>query len=218
VQKNRAIALSSLSPHLEKMAVLKQVHSATVHIIDNESHLPLPATLQGDALVTDQPNIALGTLTADCAPVLFSGQKSDGNTIIAAAHAGWGGAVKGILGNTIETMINLGAKPSSITAAIGPCIAQASYEVDVDFMGPFLNDDPLTQQFFMPAAGNDQKAYFDLKQYCRYQLMKSGLSTESVFVSPLDTCADKHAYFSHRRATHEKAAEKEGRQIALIYI
>lgn len=211
-------ALQSLSPHADKLAVLKQIHSAKVVTVTSNTALPFPHHLEGDGLVTDCPAIALGVLTADCAPALFYGRKASGAPVIGAAHAGWGGALTGILGNTIQAMLALGAEKQTIHAAIGPCIAQDSYEVDMDFKAPFLAQNAETERFFKFATNNDEKAYFDLKGYNIWRMIEAGLEPQNIFVSSIDTYTDKDSYFSHRRATHEGAPQAEGRQISLIYI
>lgn len=218
VAHNRALIAADLGLPPKKLAILKQIHSTRCHVITADTYLPLADDLEGDALVTDCPDIGVGVLTADCAPVLFYGLKSDGSPVIGAAHAGWDGALKGILGATIEKIRHIGAIKETIKAAIGPCIALNSYEVDMDFLGPFFNDNPANAAFFKPHREHDDKAYFDLKGYCASRLEESEISKDNILICPTDTCANKELFFSHRRATHEGGAKKEGRQLSLICI
>ncbi|HOO82901.1 MAG TPA: laccase domain-containing protein, partial [Alphaproteobacteria bacterium] len=166
------------------------------------------------AMVTDVSGLALGVLTADCAPVLFYGKKSDGAPVVGAAHAGWGGALKGVLDNTLAMMLELGAVPESIRACIGPCIGQKSYEVRDDFADTFLEEDGRNEVFFTAGrcAGHLQ---FDLPGYCAAKLGRAGV--KNVLIKDLDTYFNEEDFFSYRRATHRH--EKDyGRQISVIMI
>ena len=194
----------------ENLLTMHQIHSDKSQIVEE------PWTLEQrpeiDSMVTDKAGIALGVLTADCAPVLFLGFKKDGAPVIGAAHAGWKGAVGGVLDSTIENMKNLGAE--DIKACIGPCIAQASYEVSEDFFKPFEKDDPENERFFM-AGAREGHLMFDLAGYCASRLARQGL--KHVFIKDLDTYFNEEDFFSYRRATHRK--EKDyGRQISVIMI
>jgi len=169
---------------------------------------------EADALVTDRPGLAIGVLTADCAPVLFYGRKSDGSPVIGAAHAGWKGAVGGVLDNTIQVMAEKGVALESIRACVGPCIAQSSYEVSEAFFAPFEDDDPENERFFKSGM-REGHLMFDLPGYCAARLARNGL--KNVFIKDLDTYFNEEDFFSYRRATHR--GEKDyGRQISLIYI
>ena len=199
-------------PH-ERIVTQHQIHSDVCNYVDepwdeNESRP------QADALVTDNAGLAIGVLTADCAPVLFYGTKSDGTPVIGAAHAGWKGAVGGVLDNTVKVMVERGASLESLRACIGPCIAQGSYEVSEAFVTPFENDDPENERFFM-AGKREGHLMFDLAGYCAARLARNGL--KNVFIKDLDTYFNEEDFFSYRRATHR--GEKDyGRQISLIYI
>lgn len=167
---------------------------------------------QGDALVTDRAGCAIGILTADCAPVLFAGQKPDGSPVIGAAHAGWGGALKGVCESAIHAMEILGAARATIRAAIGPCIAAASYEVGPAFPAPFLEQDQSAEVFFKTQDG---RLTFDLGGYVAARLRRAGIG--DIVALNEDTYAHAEDYFSFRRSTHH--GEKEyGRQISVMAI
>lgn len=209
VTKNRQAVLSSLDPRALKLCGLYQIHSNIVHYLDvpwQQNSLP-----KGDAIVTRQKNIALGILTADCAPVLFSDPE---NGIIGAAHAGWKGALTGILENTVHMMCQQGAEISNIAVAIGPCIAQENYEVGAEFLKHFTDQNPDHQRFFRDSP-NKNHYLFDLKGFSLHRLIDAGL--DKITSLPHDTYADEEAFFSYRRATHRH--EKDyGRQISAIML
>jgi YfiH family protein len=162
----------------------------------------------GDALVTDRPGLALGILTADCTPVLFADRAAG---VVGAAHAGWKGAIGGVTDSAIAAMEALGAKRDRIAAAIGPCIARASYEVDDAFAQRFEADDPANERFFAP--GKPGHHQFDLEAYVAHRLAAAGLT--KIEMLGLDTYADEQRFFSFRRATH-RDEPGYGRQISII--
>jgi hypothetical protein len=208
VAENRTRALNKLGG--KTLSTLKQIHSARCLTVGNEA---TQGNEEGDALVTKTAGQAIGVLTADCAPVLFAGNDKSGAPIIGVAHAGWGGALKGVLENTITAMINLGAELSSIKAAIGPCIAQESYEVDKDFLKSFVDEDAQTSRFFKNK--NSEKSLFDLQGYVQYRLVRAGIL--QISLANTDTYAREAEYFSYRRATHREESGY-GRQISGIMI
>ncbi len=166
---------------------------------------------QADAMATNVPGIALGILTADCAPVLFADAEAN---VIGAAHAGWKGAKSGVIASAIAEMEALGAKRTRIAAAIGPCISQANYEVGPEFHAAFLGESPEDARFFLHGkrAGHYQ---FDLESYVARRLGDAGIAS----VARLGACtyADEAAFFSFRRTTHR--GEKDyGRQISAIVL
>lgn len=168
---------------------------------------------KADAYVSDVPGIGLGILTADCAPVLFYGEAL-GRPVVGAAHAGWRGALKGVLERTIEAMVKLGAESADIKACIGPCIGRDSYEVKEDFAMPFLDEDHEHEKYFR-SARRPGHYMFDLAGYCAGKLYKAGLSR--IYIKDLDTYFNEEDFFSCRRAAHRK--EKDyGRQMAVICI
>jgi hypothetical protein len=160
-------------------------------------------------MVTNRPGVALGIVTADCAPVLFADAE---RTIVGAAHAGWRGAVLGVLDATVAAMVALGASPGRIVAAVGPCIAQASYEVGADLRDPVLARDASDSGFFAPGR-RDGHWQFDLAGYCAARLRAAGV--RHVIVTGYDTLADEDRFFSYRRRTLEKAGPI-GHQISVI--
>ena len=205
VDENRRRALGALGLAPEILCMNYQVHGVAVTVVQDRSAPPARA----DALITDRPDIALGVLTADCAPVLFSGRKEDGSPVIGAAHAGWKGALGGVLENTIAAMEGIGAVRGAITAMIGPCIGPDSYEVQPDFLAPFLNDDPASSRFFQP----DGDAWrFDLPAFVQSRLERARISATG---SGADTYQLGDDYFSYRRATHRGDPEY-GRQLAVV--
>ncbi|MBQ94248.1 MAG: hypothetical protein CL510_00180 [Actinobacteria bacterium] len=182
---------------------LKQVHSNTVyHVAEPWRERP-----EGDGLCTDRPGLALGIVTADCAPVLFA---DPGAGVVGAAHAGWRGALSGVLENTVEAMISLGARRDLIRAAIGPTIAQASYEVDHQFREQFGDGD---EQYF--AVGRQGRYQFDLPAYVAHRLQAAGVLRIEDLAE--DTYTQPDRFFSFRRATHRAEAD-EGRQLSVIAV
>ncbi|USU07308.1 peptidoglycan editing factor PgeF [Sphingomonadaceae bacterium OTU29MARTA1] len=205
VAENRRLAAAAVSPGAP-LLTLYQTHSADVVTVtrpwadDDRPH--------ADALVTDRPGLSLGILTADCAPVLFADHDTG---VVGAAHAGWKGAIGGVTDATIVAMERLGARRERIAAAIGPCIARASYEVDEAFLRTFTAADPANERFFAPAREHHHQ--FDLEAYVANRLAAAGLTR--IEALGLDTYADEARFFSFRRATHRGEADY-GRQISLI--
>jgi YfiH family protein len=192
VAENRARCARKLEVEPENLLTLAQVHSATVMRVDRP--WTRDAFPEADAMVTRRPGLALGILTADCAPLLLADTHA---RVIGAAHAGWKGALGGVVAATVEAMCDLGAEPDRIAAAIGPAIGRQSYEVGAEFPRPFLAQDPDNAAFFFPAARAD-KQLFDLKGYVAAQLARAGV--HDLAVMPNDTCADAARFFSYRRA------------------
>lgn len=203
--ENQRRAVAAIAPG-NTLVTPYQIHSAEAVIVTapfEDSHRP-----RADALVTDRPGLLLGIVTADCAPVLFADKVAG---IIGAAHAGWKGALGGVTDATVDAMIALGARRERIVAAIGPCIARASYEVDDNFAARFAEDDPATERFFSPGKPGHQQ--FDLEAYVAHRVAHAGVGT--VEMLGLDTYADPARFFSYRRATHLGEPDY-GRQISLI--
>lgn len=208
VVQNRGKVADALGVEPQNLLSLYQIHSPICLTIQ----APYQERPQADAFVTDVPGIGLGILTADCAPVLFYGEKIDGSPVIGAAHAGWGGALKGVLENTLQAMIDLGG--TQIRAAIGPCIGKASYEVQEAFAEPFLKEDEAAERFFS-SAKKPGHLMFDLAGYVAYRLARAGL--REVTMLDKDTYAHEADYYSFRRATHRNEPDY-GRQISAIVI
>lgn len=206
VAENRRRAAEAVAPGA-RLVTVYQVHSPDCVTVD-DSPWSEEARPHADALVTDRPGLVLGILTADCAPVLFADREAG---VIGAAHAGWKGAVAGVTDRTVEAMEALGADRSRIVAAVGPCIAQASYEVDDAFRERFVGEDAANARFF--AQGRTGHWQFGLEAYVAARLLAAGIA--GVEELGLDTYASPERFFSFRRATH-RAEPAYGRQIALI--
>jgi YfiH family protein len=204
ITENRRRAADALVPGA-RIVSPHQIHSAEVVVAGDWPDDDRP---HADAVVTDQPGLLLGILTADCAPVLFADKEAG---IIAAAHAGWKGALAGVTDATLSAMEKLGADRSRIAAAIGPCIARASYEVDQAFAERFLDADPENDRFFV--EGPTAKPHFDLESYVLYRLAAAGLTR--IEALGLDTYAADQRYYSYRRSTH-RSEPSYGRQLSLI--
>ena len=207
IAENRRRAVEAVLPGASLVTV-HQVHSADAVIAtapfadDARPHV--------DAIVTDRPGLLLGILTADCVPVLLADVDAG---VVGAAHAGWKGALGGVTDATIEAMERLGARRERIAAAIGPCIARASYEVDAAFQHRFEADDPANERFF--AGGKPGHYQFDLEAYVASRLAAAGIRTAEMLGE--DTYAQPERFYSFRRATHLGEPDY-GRQISIIGI
>lgn len=206
IHENRRRAAAAVASGAA-LVTLHQVHSPDAIAVSHA--FPDDARPHADALVTDRPGLLLGILTADCVPVLFADAEA---RVIGAAHAGWKGALHGVTDATLEAMEALGARRERIAAAIGPCIARASYEVDDDFLRRFAAVDPATERFFTDGVrpGHHQ---FDIEAYVVARLAAAGLTR--IEALGLDTYADEDRFYSFRRATH-RGEPGYGRQISLI--
>jgi polyphenol oxidase len=204
VHENRRRGVVAVLPGARLVGVY-QVHGTDCVVAGDWDDAGRP---HADALVTDRPGVLLGILTADCAPVLLADCRAG---VVGAAHAGWKGALGGVTDSTIAAMEALGANRADIAAAIGPCIAQPSYEVDAVFRDRFIAGDPGNDRFF--AAGRADHFQFDLELYVAARLERAGIG--AVERLALDTYADDTWFFSFRRATH-RAEPDYGRQMSLI--
>jgi YfiH family protein len=207
VAENRRRAVAAVKPG-GRLVTVYQVHSAdTVTVL--APFAEDGARPRAEALATNQPGLVLGVLTADCAPVLLADAEAG---VIGAAHAGWKGAIGGVTDTVVMAMETLGARRDRIAAAIGPCIARASYEVDAAFQRRFTELDPSNERFFTEGerSGHGQ---FDLEAYVTHRLASVGV--RRIEALGLDTYGDADRFFSFRRATHRGEADY-GRQIALI--
>lgn len=209
VAANRTRVARHLNPAADKVVTIYQVHSG--HAITLKS-APDPDNLpKADAIITTTPGLVIGILTADCTPVLLADPKAG---VVAAAHAGWRGAVGGILKSTIAQMEAAGATRSSIVAAIGPCIHPKNYEVGLDFQNQLLAVDTEYARFFekhQPSA----KPHFDLPGFVAEQL--SGLEVANSSTSTRCTYENESMFYSYRRSQHRKEADY-GRQISAIVL
>ena len=199
VEKNLETVRCEL--HAGKLVTLNQIHSNLCITVDKN----IESDSQADAMVTDVPGVAIGILTADCAPVLFADEE---NHIIGAAHAGWRGAMRGVIQSTIQEMIKLGAQVDKIKAAVGPCICKNSYEIGDDFKREFKGNGSCF-------ALVNFKLHFDLPKYCKEILLEAGVSPKNIDVFEIDTYANPDNYFSYRFA-NQKTNGVCGRNISVI--
>ncbi len=202
---NRQRAKEEILPD-SQLVTVHQVHSPDVMTVS--AAVPLDERPHVDAMVTDRPGLLLGILTADCVPVLFFDRKAN---VVGAAHAGWKGAISGVTDNTIVAMEALGASRAYISCAIGPCIAQASYEVDAGFRDRFLEQDQDNETFF--EAGKPGHYQFDIEAYVAGRLADAGI--QQIEKLGLDTYANEDRFYSYRRSCH-RGEDGYGRQISLI--
>ena len=192
VLENRARAARAIGAEPGRLVGLTQVHGTLVVRVET-AWQPGEGPC-ADAAVTDRPGVALGIVTADCAPVLFA--DADGG-VVGAAHAGWRGAAGGVLEATVDAMLDLGAVRGRITAAVGPCIGRESYEVAADLRDVVLARDPADARFFGDGT-REGRWQFDLAGYCAARLAAAGVAAA---VLGADTAADAKRFFSHRRRT-----------------
>ncbi|WP_372990875.1 peptidoglycan editing factor PgeF [Sulfitobacter sp.] len=204
VDINRARVADAMNVAPSHLIGVHQIHSATVVTVDG----PLAEKPRADALVTATPGLALSVLTADCQPVLFADTDAG---VIGAAHAGWRGALDGVLAATIDAMEALGANRENITAVIGPCISQRAYEVGPEFIDSFLAEDPYFARYF--ANGTEDRMQFDLPGFGLNRLRAAGVGHAEW--TRHCTYADPDRFYSYRRTTHAKEADY-GRLIATI--
>lgn len=209
VLENRRRAAAHLNARAEGVITLYQEHGATALTVTGP--IARDALPKADAVVSTTPGLVIGVLTADCTPVLFADAEA---RVVAAAHAGWRGAVSGILERTIEEMLRQGAERARIRAAVGPTISQAAYEVGPDFEAEVTDLDSASRPFFSkPIQGG--KSHFDLPGYATARLTKMGLAD----VENLAVCthAGESLFFSFRRTTQRKEPDY-GRQISAIVV
>jgi len=204
VLENRARVARLLLVDPSRMLGLTQVHG-TVVVTVTEPWDPGQGA-RADAMVTDRRDIALGIVTADCAPVLLVDPTRN---IVGAAHAGWRGAVAGVLEATVAAMTALGAATDRVVAAIGPCIRQRSYEVGANLRDAVLARSADDMVFFVPGRGGG-RWQFDLPAYCAARLRSAGVAR--VTVTGFDTMTDEDRFFSHRRRTLDDLAARRSGQ------
>jgi polyphenol oxidase len=207
VAENRARMAAAVGVASDRFLTALQVHSP--HVVVAETPWPLQARPRADAIVTRVPALAIGVTTADCGPILLADPEQ---RVIGAAHAGWRGALSGVVEATVAAMEQLGAVRSQIRAALGPMIRQHSYEVGSDLIDRFAAEDAGSGQFFRPAARAGH-ALFDLGGYVASRLGRAGVG----HIEDLRLCtyADPAQFFSYRRATHHREADY-GRHVNAI--
>ncbi|WP_024350432.1 peptidoglycan editing factor PgeF [Aurantimonas coralicida] len=203
VLENRARALATLGS--ADLATPWQVHSADAVVLDAPFSGDRP---RADGIATRRKGLAIGVVTADCGPVLFADTE---NGVIGAAHAGWRGALNGVLEATVAAMEGLGAKRNSIRAVLGPTITQPNYEVGLEMVAEFLDAEPARERFFQPGRSAD-KRQFDLPGFIVARLQASGV--EGSFVDRC-TYGEPDRFFSFRRTTH-RGEPDYGRQLSAI--
>ena len=207
VRENRARVAGWLGVAPERLMTLYQIHSPDTLVVREPFAGERP---KADALVTDRPGLALGVLTADCGPILYADAEAG---VVGAAHAGWKGALTGIVESTVEAMERLGARRERIVAVLGPSIGSQNYEVGPEFVARFAEADPANGDYFAPSQ-KPGHALFDLNRYTLDRLTRAGVVAHGV-----DRCtyADEDAFFSYRRATHRGEGDY-GRQISAIVL
>ena len=196
VSINKARVADAMEVVPENLITVHQVHSADVATVDG----PLAVRPKADGIVSATPGVALAVLTADCQPVLFADAE---NGVVGAAHAGWRGALDGVLEATIEAMEGLGAEREAMHAVIGPSISQRAYEVGPEFLEEFMDHDPENHRFFANGAGD--RYLFDLPAFGLHRMRQAGIGTAEW--TRHCTYSDPERFFSYRRATHAGEAD-----------
>lgn len=207
VAENRRRVAASMRVPVDKLVTVHQVHSPDAVTVTAPFAPPRP---KADAMVTDRPGLALGVLAADCGPILYADAEA---RVIGAAHAGWQGALNGVLESTIDAMEKLGARRDRIVAALGPSISGANYEVGPEYVDRFLAADARNDGYFVPAtkAGH---AMFDLPRYTVDRLVAAGVRASSLGRC---TYAEEDLFYSNRRRNH-RGEPDYGRQISVIVL
>ncbi len=209
VLENRSLAARHLGTSLERLATPYQIHSADAVIVDTMWAPRLGP--KADAVVTRHAGIAVGIGAADCGPILFADPVA---RIVGAAHAGWKGALGGVLESTVAAMESLGATRANITAVLGPTISANAYEVGPEFSARFVEAEPKNARFFRPSS-RDGHSMFDLPAYVVARLKAAGVATVGNLA--LCTYADEARFYSYRRATH-RGEPDYGRLLSAIVL
>lgn len=209
IAENRARAARAVGAAPEALVTAYQIHSADARAV--ATPWPVDAAPRIDGMASAAPGVALGVLTADCAPVLLEDRAAG---VVGACHAGWRGARAGIIEATVAEMLALGATRARIAAAIGPCIGPDAYEVGPEYRARFLEDAPDNERFFRPAP-RPEHFLFDLPGYCAARLGAAGVAV----VEPLGRCtySEPDAFYSHRRSAHRQETDY-GRLISIIRV
>jgi len=208
VKQNLEIVKNRISKYSKNIFLLNQVHSNKFVFLDKNYEFK-KKKIKADAVITDQPRIPIAILTADCVPILLHENKKN---MVAAIHAGWKGAIKGIIKNVINYMVKKGCKRKHIIAAVGPCISKNNYSVKEDFKKTFLKKDKKNVIFF---KNINNKIYFDLPNYVKMQLKFSRIV--NIDMKNIDTFNKKNNFFSARQAK-KSGHDDYGRNISIIMI
>ena len=217
VNKNREIIKQSMTHKKCQLITLNQIHGNKVIVIDtgniNNAKQPISG-FKADGLVTKNKNMLLGILTADCAPILMADNKAG---VIGACHAGWKGAVSGIIENTILEMCKIGANSRDIHCVVGPAIAQKNYQVSIEFKNKVLISHPLASELFAPdvqgsMTSGENKFLFDLQGFCSMTFEQNNINYEIIKV---DTYENRDLFYSYRLSYH-RGIELYGRQLSVI--
>ncbi len=207
VKKNLNIVRKKISKSSQNIFLLNQIHSNKFVFIDNKYKSKIKP--KADAIITNQINLPIAVLTADCVPILVCDNQKQ---MIAAIHAGWKGAFKGIISKVIKFMIKKGSKTKNITAVIGPAISVKNYEVKKDFYNKFVRKDKTNHKFFKMGK---EKLYFNLSSYVKSLILKSGV--KRIEKLEVDTFDAKNKFFSARRSKSLNHADY-GRNISIIML
>jgi YfiH family protein len=208
VTENRKRVAETMGVEPDRLLNCYQTHSTIVRVAEGAWSGARP---EGDAIVTTTPGLALGVLTADCAPVLLVDPQA---RVAGCAHAGWKGALDGVIGSAVSAMQVLGAEPARIRAAVGPCIGPKSYEVGLEFLERFAHHDPGSERYFAKAS-TPEKRLFDLPRFVLWRLEQAGVAGAEWIGA--DTCAEEAQFFSNRRAFQRNEADY-GRLISAIVL
>lgn len=208
IRENRERVAGWLGRPGQPLSTPHQVHSPDVVTISEP--IPEDARPKADAVVTATPGVVVGVLTADCGPILFA---DDAGKVVAAAHAGWKGALGGVIENTVDAMVEAGARRDAIRAVLGPSISGENYEVGPEFEARFRAADAANAQFFTP-SGRDGHFMFDLPAYTIMRLRNAGVDADH---TGRCTYSDETLFYSYRRTTHRREPDY-GRQISAIVL
>ena len=205
VSKNIKIAINALGIEKKRLKLINQIHSNKIFFVNNNN---LNKDIYGDGLITENKNIALGILTADCAPIFIFDKKK---SIVCCLHSGWKGALNNIVSKGIKKIKRKKIKSQNIIVIVGPCLGFNNFEVDKKFKLKFIKKNKSYQKFFK--SKNRNKDIFDLRSLINFQISKERI--DNVFNIRKDTYKNSHIFFSHRRATHQNKIQT-GRMINII--
>ena len=206
VSKNLELVAKKITCNKQSLIALNQQH--TNQVIHFDSNKSVKNKLTGDAIVSEVKNIGIGILTADCAPIFFYDHKK---RIVGCAHAGWKGALNGVIRNTVKKFNELNSNNNDLIVAVGPCISKKNYEVKIDFFEKFILQDKNNKNFFN-RTGNE-RYFFDLRGFINREL--SNLNIKNIDNIEMDTFSEKEFFYSYRRS--QRNAERDyGRCISVI--